>query len=396
VTPDDTLLIAVLDQVEQREARLLSWGLVDAFLTAQELRELIEDVLNAVPSFDGLTLLHAVDVRQKLLERALVFDVGDEPGERFRSRMAEGVRLMFRLRQLFPKHAGPIGWQDAPTLVADFRFIWRRRRYPKRSLSPDRAMAEIAEVIRDPDSRTALHVLIRRYGPDFTLSKFQVAATKRILTCLDGASSQATLVSAGTGSGKTLSFYLPAMARIATHIRLDRPTSRWVKVLALYPRNELLKDQFAEVYAQARALDATLAAQGKRKILIATFFGPTPMNIRAAEQGFGAEKRGKWPDHRDGIICESMRCPTEDCQGNLVWLNDDRGRNVESLRCDACGHRIREDEVVLTRARLKSQTPDILFTTTEMLNQRMADSETHHLYQCLVRSARWRATERFA
>ena len=380
MSPDDALLIDILDQVEQREARLLSWGLVDAFLTHAELQEVVDDALNAVPSFNGLTLLHAQDVVQALVDRTLIFDVGDQAGERFRSRMAEGVRLMFRLRQLFPKHAGPIGWQGAPTLVADFRFIWRRRRYPRRSISADAAILDIGEAVSDPDARNALEILVRGYGPKFTLAKFQVAAIKRILVGLDSATSQATLVSAGTGSGKTLAFYLPAMARIAAHIRRDKPSSRWVKVLALYPRNELLKDQFTEVYAQARALDATLAAQGKRKILIATFFGPTPANLRAAEQGFGDEKRGKWPDHRDGIICEAIRCPTEDCQGNLVWLNEDRQRNVERLRCDACGHRILEDEIVLTRARLKSNAPDILFTTTEMLNQRMSDSETQHLF----------------
>ena len=295
MSPDDALLIQVLDQVEQREARLLSWGLVDAFLTHAELHEIVDDALNAVPSFDGLTLLHAQDVVHALLDRTLIFEVGDQPGERFRSRMAEGVRLMFRLRQLFPKHAGPIGWQDAPTLVADFRFIWRRRRYPRRSISADAAIQDIGEAVSDLDARNALEVLVRGFGPTFTLAKFQVAATKRILTGLGRGTSQATLVSAGTGSGKTLAFYLPAMARIAAHIRRDKPSSRWVKVLALYPRNELLKDQFAEVYAQARALDATLAAQGRRKILIATFFGPTPANARAAEQGFGDEKRGKWP-----------------------------------------------------------------------------------------------------
>ena len=46
MTNDDALLINVLDKIEQREARLLSWGLVDAFLTAQELHEVIDDVLN--------------------------------------------------------------------------------------------------------------------------------------------------------------------------------------------------------------------------------------------------------------------------------------------------------------------------------------------------------------
>ena len=86
----------------------------------------------------------------------------------------------------------------------------------------------------------------------------------------------ATLVSAGTGSGKTLAFYLPALARVTSHIQRDPSQSRWVKILAVYPRNELLKDQFAEVYSQARRLDASLLAAGRRKILIGTFFGPTP------------------------------------------------------------------------------------------------------------------------
>src|SRR3546814_373707 len=45
----------------------------------------------------------------------------------------------------------------------------------------------------------------------------------------------------------------------AIHIQRDAAGDRWVKVLALYPRNELLKDQFAEVYSQARRLDVTLS-----------------------------------------------------------------------------------------------------------------------------------------
>jgi hypothetical protein len=53
-------------------------------------------------------------------------------------------------------------------------------------------------------------------------------------------------------------------------------------VLALYPRNELLKDQFAEVYSQARRLDVTLSDGGRRKILIGTFFGPTPYSAEKA------------------------------------------------------------------------------------------------------------------
>ncbi|MDU9006764.1 hypothetical protein [Sedimentitalea todarodis] len=78
-------------------------------------------------------------------------------------------------------------------------------------------------------------------------------------------------------------------------IQRDAVGDRWVKVLALYPRNELLKDQFAEVYSQARRLDATLADRGRRKILIGTFFGPTPYTAEKAH-----EARSGWRATADG------------------------------------------------------------------------------------------------
>jgi superfamily II DNA or RNA helicase len=375
MTTDDSLLFAALDQIEQQEARLLSWGLVDAFLPVSDLHDIVGDLVDGLASTDGLTLTTVEAVIEALLGKALLFDVGEEPGERFRSRMAEEVRLMFRLRQLFPKHEGVVGWQGAPTLVADFRFLWRRRRYPMRNIEPTNAIAEIGEATAEPEGRAAIAALIGRYGPSFTLARFQVNAAKRILAGFTSPYSQATLVSAGTGSGKTLAFYLPALARVASHIQRDKPNNRWVKVLALYPRNELLKDQFAEVYAQARALDATLAEKGRRKILIGTLFGPTPQSDKSVATG-----HNKWPLHPDGLICEYIRCPTENCAGDLVWRNLDREQQIESLRCDVCNHHIGSDEIVLTRKRLETVSPDILFTTTEMLNQRLGDSQLHHLF----------------
>ena len=375
MSPDDALVFAVLDQVEQLEARLLSWGLVDAFIPDADLQAIVGDQIDQLASFEGLTLITAEAVVDRLLALGLIFDVGEDPGERYRSRMAENVRLMFRLRQLFPKHDGPNGWHVAPTLVADFRFIWRRRRYPRREIASVQALTDIASAADDPETRSALSALIGRYGPEFRLANFQVEAAKRILSGFSQPYSRATLVSAGTGSGKTLAFYLPALARVAAHIQRDEPGSRWVKVLALYPRNELLKDQFAEVYEQARSLDAELAAKGRRKILIGTLFGPTPQSNKSVATGYD-----KWPPHPDGLICEYIRCPTEGCGGDLVWRTGDRENRVESLHCDTCGHHIGSDEIILTRDRLEAVSPDILFTTTEMLNQRMGDSQYRHLF----------------
>lgn len=370
---ESEFLTAVLDAVEQQEARLLNWGLVDSYLTAAELHTIVDSLLDD-PGHADTSFFSATDVIAALTDRALLFNVGEGEVPRYRSRMAETVRLAFRLRQLFPRHQGPTGWQTAPTLVADFRFLWRRRRYPERDLSADRALTAIDKASPEPVARRALATLLHSYGEGLRLAKFQVEATARILSGFTGRSS-GTLVSAGTGSGKTLAFYLPALSRVAAHVESDPSEARWVKVLALYPRNELLKDQFAEVYSQARRLDAALVNKGRRKILIGTFFGPTPSSASYAH-----EARAGWRQTGGGLICEYIRCPTQDCLGDMVWREEDRFAKQERLCCSICATAIECDEIVLTRERLEFESPDILFTTTEMLNQRLGDGRFRHLF----------------
>lgn len=372
---DEDLLLAALDQIEQNEARLLTWGLVDGHVSASEIQCIVDALLDDPVIGTNSKFHDAGGVIAELIDRALLFDIGDDPGTRYRSRMAEGVRLLFRLRQLFPQHRGPIGWQSAPTLVADFRFIWRRRRYPRRDTDAASALARIAAASSDKLAQAALSALVESYGPAFSLAGFQVDAATRILGGFEVSQSLGTLVSAGTGSGKTLAFYLPALSRVASHIQRDAVGDRWVKVLALYPRNELLKDQFAEVYGQARRLDTTLAARGRRKILIGTFFGPTPRSAETAH-----EARSGWRSTSDGLICEYLRCTSSVCGGDMVWRDADRRANRERLECLECSRTIESDEIILTRQRLQTEAPDILFTTTEMLNQRLGDDRFRHLF----------------
>ena len=130
-----------LDAIEQQEAKLLVWGIVDACLQDGEIRALLRGVLNVS---DDLLLVGdaTLDTESRLLdamiEGGLVFRL--PIGRGYRSRMAEGVRLMACLRQLFPKHAKNDLWLTAPTLVSDFRFAWRRRKYPSRNITPDAAI----------------------------------------------------------------------------------------------------------------------------------------------------------------------------------------------------------------------------------------------------------------
>ncbi len=139
--------------------------------------------------------------------------------------MAEAVRLSFRLRQLFPRHQGPTGWQTAPTLVADFRFLWRRRRYPKRDLTANEALAAIDRRRPSPLLGGRLRAAAKLWR---TASTCQFPGKS---DCADYRWSNRPLLwnscQCWTGSGKTLAFYLPALSRVAAHVESDPQNARW-------------------------------------------------------------------------------------------------------------------------------------------------------------------------
>lgn len=330
--------LQLLDAVETIEMRSLAWGYSEGSLSRSELMDL------GPPS-----------VVDELTEARLLIELSDIAGAtRYRSRFAEMVRLLFRLRQLFPGKP----WIGAPRLVSDFRVDRRPRSYPKRTNTPADIAAKHSDTISATPLRREVWQALTSGTPG--LSAFQERATARLL---GAPSDSGTIVTAGTGSGKTMAFYLPALMRIAEAI----DDGHWTKALAIYPRTELLKDQFSEAYRMARQLDATLARQGKRKIKIGAFFGSTPNSL---QQPFFSDD---WRDTRAGRICPWLRCPS--CDAELAWRKKDLTDKVERLSClqPGCGKVIGQDEIVLTRHSLNDRPPDILFTTTEMLNQRLSD-----------------------
>ena len=126
--PRESFLGATLDRIEEREARLLAWGIVDGAFSQTEIFGIIDPLIEEALERCMEDFLSADDVLDELLERKWITEVPLGDGSTgYRSRMAETVRLLQRLRQLFPKHAGASGWQRAPGLVADFRFLRRRR-----------------------------------------------------------------------------------------------------------------------------------------------------------------------------------------------------------------------------------------------------------------------------
>ncbi len=361
----DAAVRRLLDRLEQEEEKLLAWGVVDGAFSAAEIEEAAQQVIDELGAE-----FTADELRQDLLDRRLLFAFRMSFDDAFRTRMAEGVRLFARLRQLFPNRP----WQLAPTLVADYRFARRPRRYPCRQIAPAKVLERLgAEVRLTPLRRQAITCLLRDGGPaPLRLAEFQYQATRRMLLDLEARTSRGLIIGAGTGTGKTLAFYIPALAHLAG---LVEHSAHWTKAIAIYPRNELLKDQFSETYAEARRLDALLVRQAGRKLTIGAFFGPTPRDVAelARFQSWGSPRAG-------GYVCPFLRCPR--CDGGLVWRTADADKGIEALHCASagCGATVGGDEVLLTRARMVKTPPDVLFTTTEMLNRQMGNSQYGHVF----------------
>lgn len=351
---DTQKLIEALDRIENKETELLAWGDIDVSSSEAEIRDSIRE--------SGVNDILVYEYFDALKKRCFIFEV--EPGK-FRSRMAETVRLQVLSRQWF-RNKGP---EDTKPLISDFRFLKRARKYPKREHNAKTLIDnwEQNRLFNTADEKVILSNLLKNGDDWFKLSGFQVRSTERILEKFDkhkyksAKDASATIVCAGTGSGKTLSFYLPAMTKLAANLLQD--VQPRVRILAIYPRKELLKDQFAETYKEARKLDDYLLSKGRRKISVGTFYGDSFYE--------------KFTE--DGAVFEAMVCPQKPngkhCGGTLSFR-----KATKQVVCLSCDTVLAEDEILTTRERVSKSPPDILFTTTEMLNQRLSDGYFNHLF----------------
>jgi hypothetical protein len=371
LSPDLTLVEKALNELERLEVRVLVWGLVDTALSKAEVDDTLREILNKNQDLavDAACTIDTEErFRQRLLELGYLTEVFGRPlaPARYRTRMAEGVRLFARLRQLFPSKHDGVAWVNAATLVADYRLLWRPRKYPARDLTPADVQAAIAARVMDARLLDAVKRWLDAGEPNWRFAQFQVDASVRILDGLSRRRPCGTLIAAGTGSGKTLAFYLPALAWLSAE-RKAQPRSRGVRVLAVYPRNELLKDQLAEVYDQARKFDDELGRVGTT-ISVGVLFGDTPTSVRKIAK--------EWKETRGA--CPFLRCLR--CNGELRLQSDHVAEADARLVCRSCGTTVESRQLRFTRKAMTDDPPDILFTSVEMMNQRMADSSMRHLF----------------
>ena len=361
--------IEFLDTLEGLEARLLTWGLVDGAFTEDELIDLAEDHLDGLEDA-GLTAAFGAgdELIEWLVHARLLYALPATDPCRYRTRMAEGIRLFSRLRQFFSEGR----WRTAPSLVADYRFHRRPRVFPRRDIGIEQVEETLGR--SDGEARVVRAMLAAGSEKEILASGFQLRAAESILDGLATGKVGGTLVSAGTASGKSLSFYLPAVV----HLVQTAPAVDHAQVLAIYPRKELLKDQFRATLEHVVRLDEPMQAVRGRAISVGAFYGDVP------DKGDDLNRdawREAWPSAQTGRICPYVICPH--CgTGQMVWPDSDREAHRERLVClaRACGGTLEQESIRLTRKRMAEEPPDFLFTTTEMLNREISAHRYRRLF----------------
>lgn len=361
----------LLTRLEDLELPLLYWGVVDGYLSSLEIETAIEDQIVIDLAALGSQTPSAQEYLDHLLDRGLVHQIPTETELRYRTRIGEGLRLVRRLRQLWPpKESSVTGWwRSGAPLVADYRLRVAPRRYPRRDINEQTAIEELQTLGSWSDVHgIALKSILRGRS----IARFQFEATESLMGAIEADRPMGRIITAGTGSGKTLAFYLPALMDIVSSSTFQRSGPH---TLALYPRNELLRDQAREALITCRELRNDLSGRF-RTIKIGVLYGSTPETGRALD--FSNSRLG-WKKLATGWAAPYFPCITEGCRGDLLWSDSDRKSGVERLACSTCGATTGPDELVLTREELVKNPPDILFSTTEMLSKQSTNPKLAQL-----------------
>ncbi|MGV9862634.1 protein DpdJ [Rhodococcus koreensis] len=358
----------LLNRCEDLELPLLSWGLTDVALDEEEVLAAIRAVQHHYPG----VCLSAEEVLERCVSDLTLFlRLPDRNTPKYRTRIAEAVRLTANLRQLFaPRNTNDHNsWRTGKNLVADYRLHVAPRRYPRRDVSAEELVRDLSSA---PGSHSIQKEVIAAQTRGRLLSQFQVDSARAIFTGIRSSRNTAVVVGAGTGSGKTLAFYLPAFTDLVNQVRENG--RHVVHTLALYPRKELLRDQLADALSTVLTLNPLLARHGLRPLRLGALYQDVPSHPEAWTFSGQGTRDSAWTRTSKGWVCPFVPCPTDGCDhGRLIWADTDRRARRERLRCDSCGVEIDGTVLALTRDSMRTSPPDLLFTTTEMLNRASTD-----------------------
>lgn len=380
---------AVLNALDKYQVRAINWGFFDLTMSVHEIEAVVDGELPVIfaERWESLRTEHGYTaglLASELAAADLLYEDPTRPS-RYRTRFAEGTRLLARLRQTFRSAQ----WATAPALVSDLKVRVAERRFPVRGEPADQCWADLRPLCRSERLQHAAFAALATTteGRPIPFAAFQRRAFARILGQYGGTGLSGTVVSAGTGAGKTKAFYVPAFLGLVADLADDpRP---FTKVIAVYPRNVLLADQLREALAEAAKLRPVLQSAGMRDLTFGALLGDTPPDVDAFEARNGTasyvEQYTEWERRTTGTPgweIPFLRSPVRSDRA-LVWRDEDRLRGRTALhRADdgVAAPDVPDGVLRITRAQMQEAPPDVLFLSLEMLNQQMGNPEWAHAF----------------
>jgi len=358
--------------LEKREERLLSWGFYNVRWTIPEIEEAFSSEAPAELQSRWADLAsqgHSIEsLLLQMRQRSLIYQVPNAEAS-YRTRFAEGIRLLASLRQLFKAD----DWAAGPRLVSDIKLKISPRLYPRRDQIAESVWARLqphcppahAELMR----QCFFALAAKKEGGHFSFSGFQLRAFEHIFKTYGSSGFNGSVVCAGTGSGKTKAFYVPAFLRIAPALA----GAPFTKIIAIYPRNVLLADQLREAISEAEKLRPILIANGLRPVRFGALLGGTPYARwfdDANQQHYYWAKRG------NAAVIPYLKSPADGGRSDLVWRDADRKAGRTCLyREGAAQPDVPDGALAITREDLQANPPDVLFVSLEMLNREMCNPQ---------------------
>lgn len=385
----------VLTFIEQREAEQIAYGIYDVTMKG------IEVVDNFKPSED---IKLAAEEKTEALRNALArlanelqiirFNQVESPDDWiFRSRIAETVRLLSKLRQRIVrdnnlKAAHRIS--NSKRLVADVKFSVANRRVPRRNIEVQTCLSPLLD--GNAEQQQAANLLlevINTHLPKLRkMSGFQQRTLERILEAIElkvqEGIEKGVVVTASTGAGKTYAFFVPVLAKMVLERSLRGREG--VKAICIYPRVALSENQLTDFIEVLFYLNQVLAKHNLPQLTIglesgAAVYQRQDFQDTSDRQQTLSKKRGwTFSEEYAGYLSPFAYCVGTDgkaCKTDKQRLLV-RPTDSKTLVCPICDKRY--PFIKFSRDIMEEHPPDLLIATTESLHRRLLSTKYQYLF----------------
>jgi hypothetical protein len=386
----------ILTFIEQREAEQVAYGIYDVSMTGAEVIDNFqpsEDIPLSPEERSQAVSVALQDLAENL--QIIRFEQNQSPSDWvFRSRIAETVRLITKLRQRIvrqnndkPKHR----ISNLKRLVADVKFSVAFRRVPRRNLEVQNCLTPLIK--GNTEQRQAAEILLEVINTALPklrkLSGFQSRTFEKILQAIEldeqRGIEKGAVVTASTGAGKTYAFFLPILAKMLVERCLRGKVG--VKAICIYPRVALSENQLTDFIEVLFHLNQVLAKRKLPTLTIGLESGAAVYQIKDFQSTTDKTKsqlsrmRG-WSFDETHI---GYLSPFAYCVGTQDRSCDDgkqrllvRPTQPQMLVCPVCDKQY--PFIQFARDVMEKHPPDLLIATTESLHRRLLSSKYQYLF----------------